>query len=165
MQGVTQGTIADKSGGCTTLPDLVLKGVDKLLVSLHGVHITDKGSGANKELGTGGAIVHSRRIRVNHVGGKGLIMAWNVVSGKRGPFSTTWGWCLWECGQAEWCTQRCTWWCQWAANQRMGASGRSQEHEWWPVIPELGKEWASQGAVPRQSDGHQWWWWRTSSLH
>jgi len=45
--------VADKLGWCSPCPNLILKSIDELLISLDGIDISNKGFNANKNLGDG----------------------------------------------------------------------------------------------------------------
>ena len=52
------GTITNQFSGCTTGTDVILQCVDKLLVSLHAIHISDQLLCTNEELGASGPIIN-----------------------------------------------------------------------------------------------------------
>ena len=63
------GTVTNHLGHSTTVADIIFQGIDKLLLGLEWVHISDMGFEANKQLSLGGATANSRSVRVDSVGG------------------------------------------------------------------------------------------------
>ena len=68
------GMVTDQLVHCSPFPDFVVKCVDKLLLSLHGISVSHKTLAANKELSGLGAIVNGRDISIDCISCNSLMM-------------------------------------------------------------------------------------------
>jgi len=75
--------VADELIRCSPFSYLILKCIDKLLISLHRIHIGYKGFCANKHLCNGGSGVNGRSIRVDGICCNGFIMPMHIQCWKR----------------------------------------------------------------------------------
>ena len=71
-------TITDQFSHGSPITDVILKGVDELLVGFNSIYIHDVGLGANKKDSSCGAIVYSGNISIDNITGNRFIAAGNI---------------------------------------------------------------------------------------
>jgi hypothetical protein len=72
------GSVTDQFGRSTMLMDVVFKSVNKLLVRLHAINISEEGLSTNKDLSTGGSIINSWNISIDSISGHRFITAMHI---------------------------------------------------------------------------------------
>jgi hypothetical protein len=77
-------TVQDELGRSSAAPDVILKGVHKLLVSLHAFNVSHKGFSTNGKLHIHVPTVNGQSIGVDSIHSDGLVVTMDIKSGLGG---------------------------------------------------------------------------------